>query len=38
MFHMFHVDVAGVSSRCYKNLSSIAYVTIAINACCKCMF
>jgi hypothetical protein len=19
IFHMFHVDVAGVSSRCYKN-------------------
>jgi hypothetical protein len=38
MFPIFHLDVACVSSGCCKSRSRVAYVAMAINVCCKCMF
>jgi hypothetical protein len=38
MFHMCHMDVARVSSRCCKNRSGVVYIAIVIHLCCKCMF
>ena len=38
MFHAFQMYVAYVLSGCCKNRSGIAYVAMAIDVCCKCMF